>query len=100
MMNYIVEVKNTSLYVSDAINPLRKANYRSVLGVVVNIVLNLFLIERYGIIGAAWATVISYGLAAYLLNDVHPKTRGDFRRLSRTFNVFRIAQRIMNGIHY
>jgi O-antigen/teichoic acid export membrane protein len=75
------------------------SSINTVIGAIVNIVLNLILIERYGIIGAAWATVISYGLAVYFLNAVYPKTRDNFQRLSRTFNVFRIAQRKRNGIH-
>jgi len=71
----------------------------SVIGAVVNIALNLILIKKYGIIGAAWATVISYGCAAYLLNFVYPKTRNNFYRLSRAFNILRVAQVLKRGIY-
>ncbi len=91
-------VASSKWYIAENLQFFSSIN--TVVGAVVNIVLNLILIERYGIIGAAWATVISYGLAAYLLNAVHPKTRDNFRRLSRTFNVFRIPQRIRNGLHH
>ncbi len=39
--------------------------YRTTLGAVTNVVLNLLLIPRFGIAGAAYATLISYGVAAY-----------------------------------
>ncbi len=71
----------------------------SVIGAVVNIVLNLILIKKYGIVGAAWATVISYGCAAYLLNFAYPKTRSNFYRLSRTFNILRVVRVLKRGIY-
>lgn len=42
--------------------------YRGVFGLVSNVVLNFILIPKYGIEGAAWATLISYFIAAYLSN--------------------------------
>ena len=44
-------------------------------GAVANIVLNLVFIPRWGGLGAAWATVISYGLAAWLASYCHPAVR-------------------------
>jgi O-antigen/teichoic acid export membrane protein len=49
--------------------------YSAVAGALSNIVLNLILIPRYGAIGAAWATVISYCLAGILLFLCIPSTR-------------------------
>lgn len=40
-----------------------------------NVVLNLFLIPEHGAIGAAIATVVSYGLAGYLVFFLIPETR-------------------------
>ncbi|MGD1049405.1 MAG: flippase [Candidatus Krumholzibacteriaceae bacterium] len=45
------------------------------IGAVVNVVLNLFLIPRYGGIGAAVATVISYAAAGYFACFITPRTR-------------------------
>jgi len=70
----------------------------SIIGAVVNIVLNVILIERYGIIGAAWATIISYGCSAYFLNFAYAKTRNNFYRLTQTFNIFRIVKTFRNDI--
>ena len=39
--------------------------YRTTLGAVTNVGLNLLLIPRFGVTGAAYATLISYGVAAY-----------------------------------
>lgn len=45
------------------------------IGAVANVVLNLFLIPRYGGIGAAVATVISYAAAGYFACFITPRTR-------------------------
>jgi PST family polysaccharide transporter len=45
------------------------------IGAVVNLALNFVLIPRYGGIGAAVATVISYAAAGYLACFIHPRTR-------------------------
>jgi O-antigen/teichoic acid export membrane protein len=44
-------------------------------GAVVNILLNLVLIPRFGGIGAAWATVLSYAAASYLALMLFRSTR-------------------------
>ncbi len=41
---------------------------RSVMGLLSNVILNFVLIPRYGILGAAWSTLISYSIAAYFSN--------------------------------
>jgi len=56
---------------------------RHVMGAVVNIGLNLFLIPRWGGYGAAIATVLSYATAAYLSCAVHPKARRIMWLMSR-----------------
>jgi O-antigen/teichoic acid export membrane protein len=63
---------------------------KTVSGGIVNILLNTILIPKYGIIGAACATIFSQGTASYLLDFVFKKTRTNFFRLSRTFNIFRV----------
>jgi len=44
-------------------------------GAVANIGLNLLLIPRWGGVGAAWATVVSYGIAAWGASYFHPRVR-------------------------
>jgi PST family polysaccharide transporter len=44
-------------------------------GAIANIGLNLIFIPRWGGLGAAWATVISYGIAGWLASYFHPVVR-------------------------
>lgn len=68
--------------------------YRTGIGMVVNIILNMILIPIYGIIGAAIATLISYGVAAYVSNIFFKKSRIIFIMQTRTLNIFRILKGI------
>ncbi|MCG8550284.1 MAG: polysaccharide biosynthesis C-terminal domain-containing protein, partial [Desulfobacterales bacterium] len=47
-------------------NKQQLANYRIMTGLVLNITLNYWLIPRYGIVGAAWATLVSRCFVAYI----------------------------------
>jgi PST family polysaccharide transporter len=48
---------------------------RHILGAPINIALNLILIPRYGAMGSAVATLISYAAVSYVLMLAHPRTR-------------------------
>jgi len=52
------------------------------LGAVTNVFLNFLLIPKYGIYGAAIATVLSYAISAYFMNFVFKITRGNFYRMT------------------
>jgi O-antigen/teichoic acid export membrane protein len=52
--------------------------YRNTLGVIVNIVLNYLLIEKYGIRGAAYASLITYAVAFFLFDLIRKETRHMF----------------------
>ena len=60
------------------------------IGAVVNIGLNYTLIPRIGVEGAAWATFISYFVAAYLSLLFWQQTRINFINLSKTILITRI----------
>jgi PST family polysaccharide transporter len=53
----------------------RLSLYRALLGAFSNVLLNLLLIPSMGIMGAAVATVISYGISACFSNFLFPVTR-------------------------
>jgi polysaccharide transporter, PST family len=57
--------------------------YRTVLGAITNILLNLFLIPRYGGIGAAVATLLSQAVAVYLSFAFLKGTRGIFFMMTK-----------------
>lgn len=60
---------------------------RTVIGAVSNVLLNLILIPRYAGMGAAIATVVSYGLSAVVLNAFDARTVGIFRSQLRAITL-------------
>jgi len=66
----------------------RLALFRTVIGAVVNVFLNLLLIPRYGPMGAAIATTASYALSAVILNSVSGRTREIFWMQLKSILVF------------
>ncbi len=56
-------------------NLQRYSFYRTLAGAVINIALNYFLIPNYGVVGAAWATLISQAVASVLFNVLSRDTR-------------------------
>lgn len=61
------------------------AFYRTLLGAIINIALNLVLIPTYGILGAAVATVIAQSMAAFFFDLSTRKTRMVFFMKLKTF---------------
>lgn len=53
--------------------------YRTMVGAIINIILNLFLIPKYAGVGAAISTLISYAFAGFLIHAIHPKTQKIFK---------------------
>jgi PST family polysaccharide transporter len=66
---------------------------RTVLGAIVNVVLNIALIPRYGILGAAWATVFAQLSAALLFDLIQKETRRMFIMKIRSMNVISAIRR-------
>jgi O-antigen/teichoic acid export membrane protein len=64
------------------------AMLRLCLGAIVNIGLNMLFIPRFGLEGAAYATLISYVMATYLGNALHPRTLVNFRMQTRALLTF------------
>lgn len=62
---------------------------RTLLGAIVNIVLNLVLIPRFGSIGAAFSTIAANAAAAYFFDFFSKSTRDMFAMKSRALNLFR-----------
>lgn len=60
-------------------NLQRFSFYRAIAGCATNIILNLILIPIYGIIGSAWASLISQAVACIFFNALNLKTRELFK---------------------
>ena len=58
---------------------------RAAIGAASNVVLNLLLIPRFGGLGAAVATVVSYALASFFSNAIDRRTRRIFYLQLRAF---------------
>lgn len=65
---------------------------RTVLGALTNVVLNILLIPKYGVLGAAWGTVAAQFAANILFDGMHAKTRNIFVMKIRTINPQRFFQ--------
>jgi O-antigen/teichoic acid export membrane protein len=65
-------------------NLQRLATWNTLIGAAANVVLNYFLIPVYGISGVAFATFVSYGVAAYLSLLFNKKTRGRFLAITKS----------------
>jgi len=65
---------------------------RTLLGVLVNIVLNLIMIPKFGIIGAAYATIFSQAFAALFFDVMQKATRPMFAMKLRSLNILRFAR--------
>ncbi len=63
------------------------------IGCLVNIVLNMYLIKKYGVVGAAFATVAAQTLPYFLLL-LTKKTRQHLIIIIRAFNLYRVMRRL------
>lgn len=61
--------------------------YRTLSGAIINVGLNLIMIPKFGIIGAAWATLASMACSCMLFNVFSSKTRAAFFMQCRSFNI-------------
>jgi len=69
------------------------ATIRLLIGAIINIILNYYWIEEYGLIGAVYATLISYSIATYFGNLIFRKTRVNFRlQTGAIFSFYKITK--------
>ncbi len=71
---------------------------RAMLGMLLNVGINLLLIPSFGPSGAAYATIVSYAGAAFAFDALHPKTRGQFQMKVRALNLLLAARRLTSLI--
>ena len=67
------------------------ASARLILGALINVFLNYFLILEFGILGAAYGTLIAYFFSSYFYNFLFAKTRNNFQLQTNAFiNIFNL----------
>ncbi|MDB5145430.1 MAG: polysaccharide biosynthesis protein [Mucilaginibacter sp.] len=67
---------------------------RTGVGAIVNIVLNIFWLPKYGILGAAYATLAAYGIATFFIVFI-PKTREQGLLMLRSLFLISLFQKII-----
>ena len=67
---------------------------RTALGAAVNVLLNIVLIPMLGVVGAAWATLISYAVAAMLSDAMQHATRDMFMMKLKSFSLLSSIDRL------
>lgn len=65
------------------------STFNTVIGGFSNIYLNLLLIPKYGVYGAAFSTLISYAISAYFMNLAFSRTRANFFRMTKSIYTYR-----------
>lgn len=66
---------------------------QTLIGMGVNIALNFMLIPLWGGLGAAWATLISYGVATFSV-ILFKRTRQNGRQMVRSLNIVRLINKL------
>ncbi|MBO0930954.1 flippase [Fibrella aquatilis] len=61
---------------------------KTIIGAFVNVLLNIWLIPRFGALGASVATLIAYSLSAYFLNFFYTKAKFIFAMQTQSFTNF------------
>ena len=71
----------------------------TIIGLVFNVSMNLYLIPKQGAMGAAISTVVSQALAMIMLNSIHKKTRVNFYMQIRALNIIAASKRLVGEIY-
>ncbi len=67
---------------------------RTVFGAIANIIFNLLMIPKFGVLGSAWATVLSYAIAAMFADLAQSETRRMFLMKISAFNIAGVIARM------
>jgi O-antigen/teichoic acid export membrane protein len=87
-----VGVANSRWFLSE--NLMKISMINTAAGAVLNIALNAVLIPRYGINGVAVATLVSYGISAYVALALHATTWPSFLRITRSLTLISTFSRL------
>jgi O-antigen/teichoic acid export membrane protein len=71
--------------------------YRNIFGMVMNIILNIIFIPKYGIVGAAFASLIAYISAFYIMDLFQKDTRYIFYLKSKALLLFKEKNETKNN---
>lgn len=66
----------------------RFTTINTIIGALLNILLNLWLIPKFGVLGSALATLIAQGYSGFICLALFPKTRIHFKLMISSLNIF------------
>jgi len=89
-------VAQTSWYIKEGTRGLYIQLKRTIMGAVINIVLNIILIPMYNALGAAIATIIAYAYVGYFANIFNKETIDIFRMQTRSLFLVNLIKRRTN----
>ncbi len=75
-------------------NLARLALRRALLGAAMNVLMNWLLIPHYGIVGAAWATLVSFAVSAFFSDMFSRKTRVVFYQKAKALALVNLARQV------
>lgn len=84
-------VANSKWAINENLQKFQMVNM--IVALIINLVLNYFLIKMIGLSGSAWATLISYSYAAYFSFLYSKKTRKIFHLSTNSLNLFGLINR-------
>lgn len=70
--------------------------YRNIFGLIINIVLNIIFIPKYGIVGAAYASLVAYVVAFYLIDILQKETREIFYLKTKSLILWKVKNENKN----
>lgn len=75
-------------------NYTKVAFFRTFIGMIFNVILNIILIPKYGIVGAAVATLISYSVVLFSI-ILFPKTRKQFFMMMKSLLFINLVNQVL-----
>ena len=70
--------------------------YRNIFGMIINVVLNIIFIPKFGIVGAAYASLIAYITAFYVMDIFQKETRNIFYLKTKSLLLFKVQNENKN----
>ncbi len=70
--------------------------YRNIFGMIINVVLNIIFIPKFGIVGAAYASLIAYITAFYVMDIFQKGTRNIFYLKTKSLLLFKVQNENKN----
>lgn len=69
-------------------NQIGYSFFRAAMGGLSNLILNFYMIPLWGVMGAAYATILSYSITFFWMNLIHPKNRTYLKLQLKSWKIY------------